>query len=162
MLIVFAAILVAVTFVFLVRRLWLKAGPDKTSVVATLAVAGLIVGLAILAATGRLHWIAALGAAIVPFLRRAAGMIRYLPWIQQLFQKHRGDGQSSSNDSRSDAGSMTADRARAILGLGPQPNRDDIIAAHRRLMQKLHPDRGGSTYLAAQLNEARRVLLGEL
>ncbi len=162
MLIVFAAILVAATFVFLVRRLWLNAGPDKTGVVATLAIAGLIIGLAVLAATGRLHWIAALGAAILPFLRRAVGMIRYLPWIRQLFQQRRADGQSSSNNTGTATDSMTADRARAILGLGPQPNRDDIIAAHRRLMQKLHPDRGGSTYLAAQLNEARRVLLGEL
>ena len=54
---------------------------------------------------------------------------------------------------------MSEVQAREILGLGPDPSRDEIIQAHRRLMQKIHPDRGGSTYLAQQLNEAKRILL---
>lgn len=49
--------------------------------------------------------------------------------------------------------------AREVLGLGLSPSREDIIEAHRRLMQKVHPDLGGSNYLARQLNEAKKVLL---
>lgn len=54
---------------------------------------------------------------------------------------------------------MNEKEAREVLGLGPDASREDIIAAHRKLMQKVHPDHGGTTYLARQLNEAKRVLL---
>ena len=58
------------------------------------------------------------------------------------------------------AGSMSPDEARAILGVKANASREQILSAHRRLMQKLHPDRGGNDYLAAQLNRARDCLLG--
>ncbi len=48
-----------------------------------------------------------------------------------------------------------------VLGLSPDASQEQIQAAYRRLMQRLHPDHGGSAYLAARLNQARRVLLGE-
>lgn len=56
---------------------------------------------------------------------------------------------------------MTYDDALQILGLEPGATRDAIVDAHRRLIQKLHPDRGGSDYLASQINQARKVLLNE-
>ena len=63
---------------------------------------------------------------------------------------------------RRDPGSvqMGADEARAVLGVGPQATPEDVRAAHRRLIQRLHPDRGGSDYLAAKVNEAKRILIG--
>lgn len=159
MLIIFAAILATVAFIVLIRLLWLSAKPNRASTVITLAAAGLIIGLGILAATGRLHWIAAVGAATVPFLRRAFRLIRYLPWVRQFYQQSRAGNQQQGSNASSTTGTMSRDQARQILGLGTHPTREEVVAAHRRLMQKVHPDRGGSTFLAQQLNEAKRVLL---
>lgn len=51
------------------------------------------------------------------------------------------------------------DEALQILGLTGNPSREEIITAHRRLINKLHPDRGGSDFLAARVNQARDILL---
>lgn len=75
------------------------------------------------------------------------------------YLKHRFGGtnqQSSRNTSN-----MTRAQALAILGLEEGADREAIIKAHRGLMQKLHPDRGGNDYLAAQINQAKDILLDE-
>ena len=54
---------------------------------------------------------------------------------------------------------MTVPQALQILGLERDATREAIVDAHRRLIQKLHPDRGGSSYLAAQINRAKDMLL---
>lgn len=50
-------------------------------------------------------------------------------------------------------------RARKLLGVGASATREDILAAHRRLVTRVHPDTGGSEGLAAEINAARDLLL---
>lgn len=71
-------------------------------------------------------------------------------------------GSSSGNAEEPKAGAgMAREQAYEILGLKPGATAEAIKAAHRRLMKKFHPDQGGSTHLAAQINQAKDLLLGE-
>jgi len=80
---------------------------------------------------------------------------RRFPAWRQNTQGNTAGGQRRP----STGGKMTEEEAYQILGLQPGAGREEISRAHRGLMKKLHPDQGGSTYLAARVNEAKDTLL---
>jgi hypothetical protein len=93
----------------------------------------------------------------------AAVMEAYLDWRLPDWREQRSTAGARAGAGRgrgNGAGRMSAEEAYAVLGLGPKATEDEIRSAHRRLMMKMHPDQGGSNYLAARINEAKEVLLG--
>lgn len=194
-------------------------------------VAGVVL---LLVATGRVHWITAVFAGIVPFFSRLLPLLlRALPFLSQMraraadggrtsviqtrflklqlnqnsgslqgqvlsgpfagkalaqlsaeqarelldyYRTHDSEShdllqaylqqgsrdQSFGSDDRqgySARGEMSRAEALEILGLSEGANEEEILAAHKKLMQRLHPDRGGSNYLAVKVNQAKSVLI---
>jgi len=74
--------------------------------------------------------------------------------------QHSGDGaRDEPRQPRGPRGGMSINEAYDVLGLKAGAKKDEIRAAHRKLMMKFHPDQGGTTYFAARINEAKEVLL---
>jgi DnaJ homolog subfamily C member 19 len=160
------AVLLAITILgFLLWQELKKSPPERRRQLllrgSFFALIGIIL---ILAATGRVHWIMAAIAAALPFIKILFGiLLRGLPFLQ-VWRKYRQTGQEQSNQKKSSppqtSSEITKEEAWQLLGLEPHATREEITQAHKRLIQKVHPDRGGNDYLAAKLNAARDLLLG--
>src|SRR6516162_1910926 len=83
----------------------------------------------------------------------------YLDRVRPDWRDELGSERTGAGSTRPTSGDMTVEEAYAILGLSPGADAEEIKEAHRRLMVKLHPDHGGSDYLATKINRARDVLL---
>ena len=86
-------------------------------------------------------------------------------YLDRRFPDWRDEpGTAGSSDERSaetSGAAMTPQEARRILGVNEAAGEEEIRAAWRELMKRNHPDQGGSSYLAAKINEAKDVLLGK-
>lgn len=83
-------------------------------------------------------------------------------YLDRRFTRWREDAEADGDTGQArpaSTGPMGEEEAYEVLGLAPGASRQDITTAHRRLMKGLHPDGGGSTFLAAKVNEAKDVLL---
>lgn len=157
--------------IFFVLRRWETLTPENKKAAAWKAI--LMAGgvfLLVMVLTGRIHVLTAALAALILLLRKIPALVRYLPLIQRTLFGQAGNGQTGAGNSgeqqgssrRAGAGTVGAISEREaceILGVAAGCSRSDIIMAHRRLMQKIHPDRGGNSYLAAKVNAAKEVLL---
>jgi hypothetical protein len=122
---------------------------------------GIFLGvLVMLVITGRMHWVGAAIGALLPFAR---GAFSLLPHVLPYWLKRK----QQQTETPPAPGLSTLDEAMEILGLKGDIKQGEITAemvndAHRHLIQKLHPDRGGNDYLAAKINQARDLLLAEI
>ena len=155
-------ILIAVAAIALI--LWHKitktSGEERKKLIMWSIIGGVLAVLAMLAVTGHLNIITAAIAGLIALLPRAMQLVKYLPFVSRLYQQNKTGQQQAQTPPPRGKQTMSVEEAMEVLGLKPGYKEEDVIQAHRRMMQKVHPDRGGSDYLAAQINKAKDTLLG--
>ncbi len=115
-------------------------------------------GLILLAATGKLNIIFAfIGSAIPLITRHLPNVLRILGIVKNI--KSAQDKNQAPVPPPTQ--NITNKEALNILGLSQGASKQQITEAHKRLMQKNHPDKGGSAHIASQINQAKKILLND-
>ncbi len=141
---------------------WIRKQPKNKQIQGVLVLAAIVlIGLAL---AGRLHWLFAIGAAAAAMFQKFAALLRFAPLFKGLFSGRARNPEGSNKEYSANARpnvNMTSEEAYKILGIDEPATKEEIIEAHRKLIQKIHPDRGGNDYLAAQINQAKDYLLNK-
>lgn len=121
--------------------------------------------LVLLVFKGAIPWIVAALGTLFIFIRNAYGLISHL--LPYWLQRKKAQNSQQHEAANPVAVPMETQEALDLLGLSGDITKNEISeamiqAAHRRLIQKLHPDRGGNDYLAAKINQARDHLLEKI
>ena len=82
-----------------------------------------------------------------------------MAFLDRYYPQWRTEDSSTHDQDKWQSAGMSREEACEILGVKANASEDEIITAHRRLVQKMHPDRGGTDYLAKKINQAKDVLL---
>ncbi len=155
----------AVVAIFYLLRWFSNADPKNVRKSIPWGAVGVIVlVIIVLAVSGRIDAALAGFAALMVWGMRVMSMIQMGKRFTDMFRKTRGDG--TQGDAYGGAGAqaarppaMSTAEAYSILGLKAGASDDEIKAAYRRVIGQLHPDRGGTDYLAAKINQAKDLLL---
>lgn len=152
-------LLIAVVFgaIYLVR--WFITTPAETVAANIRKSFWLILGLGLifLAVSGRLNIIFAfIGSAIPLVIRHLPNLLRLLGFVKTIKSAQQ---KNQTPPTPPTTQNMNTQDALDILGLKKNPTKKEISEAHKRLMQKNHPDKGGSVHLASQINQAKKTLL---
>ena len=157
-----ARIIILIAVIGIALILWQKIrktrGPERKKLILWTVIGSVIAVLGILAVTGHLNIITAMIASAIALLPKLFQFVRYIPFISRLYAQNKQQNEQQAHPTRGKQ-KMSRDEAMEVLALKPDYTADDVIQAHRRMMQKVHPDRGGSDYLAAQINQAKETLL---
>ena len=103
--------------------------------------------------TGRAHWLSAIVVALIPLVKKLFLILRYLPILQRFSSYYSQKKQGGPKQS------MSIKEAADILNVSENASEDEIILAHKKAMQKNHPDKGGSKEIASKINTAKKRLL---
>ncbi len=153
-------VLALIVLAFWALNKFLKTPPEiLTKIIKKAAIGLFLLVIILLAATGRLNWLFALVGVLIAFISRMLPtIVRYFPQLHGLWQTFN-QNKTSNTPPSNHKGQMSRQEAFDVLGLSPLASEKEIILAHKKLMLKMHPDKGGSDFLAAKINQAKKVLL---